>query len=131
MAKPDARRYLGAVNPALNSLGIITIFFGAALFAFAFESGHRPGPLMIAVCAALVLGGAALLLKRAWSFWAGLAAGAFTFAAGLVALKLPSATGGGFQPIFPIVIGLYVCLRVAIAKNALVPRRRRDGEGEE
>lgn len=122
------------MNPALNSLGIITIFFGAATFAFAFESGHRPGPLMIAVCAALVLGGAALLMKRAWSFWAGLAAGAFTFVAGLVSLKLPSA-GGGMQPIFPIVIGLYVCLRVAIAKHSLIPRRRReeeeDGDGGE
>lgn len=133
MAKPRPRRYCAAVNPALRSFGLTTIVFGAAMFAFTFESGHRPGVMTIAVCVALVAGGVGLLLKQPWSFWLGLGAGAFTFVAGLVSLKLGRAGGFGAQPILPIVVGLYVCLRVALAKNALVPRKRRglDDDGDD
>ena len=99
------------------------VLYGLTLLGFSIHMGHV-GPLTVAVCGALEAGGAAMLLRRPVSFWIGLGAAIFTFAAGLASMKLPPATALPYPEIV-IVIGLYACLRVAMTKNAFGPQTPR------
>jgi hypothetical protein len=120
------------VNPAPKSIGLIMVLYGAIAVAFAVQTGKSPGPLGIAVSLALVAGGVLLLLQRPIAYWVAIGAGLFTFVAGIASTKLPPGLAMPVQPIIPIVIGLYICMRVAIAKSALTGRAaQRDRDREE
>lgn len=85
-------------------------------------------PSAIAVSVALVAGGVAMVLRRPASFWVALGAGALTALTGAASFLLHRPIGLGLTPLVSVVIGLYLCFRVVIARPALTgpaqPKRR-------
>ena len=121
VAKPAARGTVLSVNSSPLSIGVAMVLYGLTLSAFSIHALGRVGPLTLAVSAALVTGGIALLVRKPLSFWIGLGAAIFTFAAGLASMKLPPASATPY-PVIVIIIGLYACLRVTMTRNAFGPK---------
>lgn len=109
------------------SVGILMIVMGGiGLSGF---SGQRPSGIVPYLIAGLLIGGGAtLFLRRPFAFWVALAASVVLAVSGLLArfgypmLALP------IPPILSIVVGLYLCLRVLMAKSALKPRKRQGAD---
>jgi hypothetical protein len=97
------------------------MLYAVVALAFAVDQHRNPGLLAIAVSLSLIAGGVLLLLRKPGGYYVALGAGLFTLAAGLASMKLPVGVALPVQPVVPIVIGLYVCLRVAIVRRSLLP----------
>jgi hypothetical protein len=79
--------------------------------------GARPShPIPWIIAGALVLGGAALFLKRPFVYWVALGASALTVVTGLVGLAGHPALALPVPPALSIGVGLYLCLRVLMAR---------------
>ncbi len=106
------------------SLGIV--FVAMAAFAVAGLHGQRLGPLAIGLVVVLAAAGLLVMTGVRAAYYVGLAAGALTALAGICTwtglggarLALP------VQPIIAVVVGLYLCFRVAIAHKLFGPRPR-------
>jgi len=70
----------------------------------------------------LLGGGVAMLLRRPASFYVAQAGGALTALAGAIGLFTHRQVGLPLSPLVVLVLGLYVCFRIAIARPALTPR---------
>lgn len=115
------------VNPSPRSIGIVMMVFALFVPLLGLHYGAAPTASSLAVSAALVLGGVAMVLRRPFSFWVALGAGAITTAGGVASYLLHRPIGLGLTPLVSVVIGLYLCFRVVIARPALgaQPEKRR------
>jgi hypothetical protein len=77
----------------------------------------KPTPAGWAIAGALVVAGALLFLRRPFAFWVAMAASLVTVLAGLVALAGHPELSLPVPPALSIVVGLYLCLRLAMAKT--------------
>jgi hypothetical protein len=98
------------------SLGIV--FLAMAGLAVAGVPGARLGPGAWAVVGLLGAAGLLVMTRVRAAYYLGVLAGVVTATSGVIAWALPS-LGGRFalpmHPAFSIVVGLYLCLRVAMA----------------
>ncbi len=108
------------MNPALFTLGALMIAFGAVPNIFAMPQGHPTMPALV-IAASLVAGGVALFFRRPASFWIALGAGLLTALAGAIGLARHRVIGLPVPPIASLVGGLYVTLRVSLARPSLRP----------
>ena len=108
------------------SIGVVMILFGAAALGL--------GPITwsaITLAVALGIGGGALFLRRPAMFWVALAGGLVAMAFGVAGLILRRPLGLPLPPIAGLLVGLYVCFRVVVARRGLMPRPPRDDEEED
>ena len=85
------------------------------------QPGFTPGVATVVAAAWLVVGGAAMMLKRRVAFWIALGAGLFVAATGVWGMVANRMIGLPFPSLVSLVAGLYICFRIAMAKSALGP----------
>ena len=110
------------MQPSPLTIGVVMIGFGLIPPAMALRAG---GPLTLVESFAalpLLAGGVAMLLRRPASFYVAQAGGALTAIAGAVGLLTHRQVGLPLSPLVVLVLGLYVCFRIAIARPSLTPR---------
>jgi hypothetical protein len=119
------------MRPSPWSIGFVMIVLGGATLLYANSQGIRPTAVGAIVAGALALAGFWLMLRRQGAFAAALIAGGLTAATGVAGFILHHPVGLPLPPIVSLVAGLYVCLRVLIARPGLAPdRRRAESEAE-
>jgi hypothetical protein len=100
------------------SIGMLMICMGG--LAIAPLGGRAPaGPPAYALAALLVAGGMALFSRRPFGFWVALASAGLTVLVGVGALATGRAARLPLPPAILIGIGLYLCLRVLMARAML------------
>ncbi len=109
------------MRASLWSLGFVMIALGLLSVMMGRYYGVPLTVSTVSAAGAMVVGGAALLLKRPVSFW--IAFGATALTVGMALGSMISQRAIGLQPpIIPLVIGLYICFRLVLARSALRPR---------
>jgi hypothetical protein len=82
-------------------------------------------PGSYAVSAILVVGGLALFLRKPFSFWVAIVAAGVLLVSGIAGFLHHPELGLPVNPAISVVVGIYLCLRVVIAKSALSPKKPR------
>jgi len=109
------------MRPSYWSLGFVMIALGAGCLLMGRYYGVQPTVSTAIVAAALAAGGVALLFKRQFSFWVAIAAVGLTVAFALASML--SGRAVGLQPpVIPLVLGLYICFRLVLARTLFKPR---------
>jgi hypothetical protein len=92
-------------------------------------TGHRPlGPAAYAIAGLLVVAGVVLFTRRAIAYYVALAAALVTATTGaLAAFGLPQ-LALPVPPMLAIGVGLYLVLRVVMARDSLRGGRAREGQ---
>ncbi|MCS6913285.1 MAG: hypothetical protein RMK29_08380 [Myxococcales bacterium] len=82
-----------------------------------------PGNLVL--CAALIVGAVAVVLRRPWSYAVGLGAALLTALGGVLSLRAWLGTNLPGHPVVWIVAGLYIAFRLTLNRHAEEETRRR------
>jgi glucose dehydrogenase len=77
------------------------------------------GAAQYAIAGVLVVGGALLLMRQRWAFYVALGAAGVLIASGIAALAGMPQMALPLHPMISVVIGLYLVLRVVMAKKGL------------
>ncbi len=114
---------MSTMRPSPWSIGIVMLAVGAGSVAFAGTHGVPPTAASIAAAAVLCAGGVAMLVRRRWSFWVALGAALATVALAVVnfVFRREPPIGLPLPSIVTLVIGLYLTLRILLAKSAFDP----------
>lgn len=102
------------------SLSVLMIAVAGLGIGFA---GQRPSPAAYVIAALLVLAGLAMISRRPAAYLFGLGVAGVMVVSGLVALLGHPRLSLPVPPLLSIVVGLYLGLRIAMAKAALGGRR--------
>jgi hypothetical protein len=120
------------MQPSPNTIGLVMIGLAVMVPAIAIhEGGGAPTALSAFAAVPLLVGGVAMLARRRWSLVVAMAGGAFTALGGAVGLAMGRAVGLPIKPLVTLVIGLYVCFRIFIARSAIVPPPPRSSIADE
>jgi hypothetical protein len=122
---------LRPMQPSPLTIGLVMIALAViapAMSPGALHGGGLPPLATMFASLPLIVGGVAVLLRRRWSFAVAVASGAITAAAGALGLLLGRTLGLPFKPLVVLVVGLYVCFRLFMARAALTPAAPRAGE---
>jgi hypothetical protein len=111
------------VRPSPWSIGFVMIVLGGASILFASSHGVRPTATGLAVAGMLGVGGFWVMLRWRGAFFGAMAAAGFTAATGVAGFISHREVGLPLPPIVSLVAGLYIALRVLIARPALAPDR--------
>ncbi|MSP61756.1 MAG: hypothetical protein EXR72_15760 [Myxococcales bacterium] len=110
------------MRPSLWSIGLFMIVLGGVSLGVAQSHGISPTASSGIAAAGLAIGGLTLILGRPWSVWFALGGGAITVGFALASFILKREVGLPLPPIISLVAGLYVCVRIVMARSALKPR---------
>jgi hypothetical protein len=110
------------MQPSPATIGIVMIGLGLIPSALALHAGGTVTLIGSFAALPLLVGGVAVLLRRPASFWIAQAGGAVTAIAGGAGVLSDRQIGLPLQPLVVLVLGLYVCFRIAIARPSLSPR---------
>jgi hypothetical protein len=116
------------MRPSPWSIGFVMIVLGGATLLYANSQGIRPTAVGGIVAGVLAVAGFWLMLRRQGAFAAAMIAGGLTAATGVAGFILHHPVGLPLPPIVSLVAGLYVCLRVLIARPALSNEKRPPAE---
>ncbi len=110
------------MRTSLWSLGFVMVVLGGGSLLLGREHGVVPTASAAIATGALTLGGAALLLRRDWGYWVAL--GSTVLLAGMsgVGMMLKRPIGLPLPPLISLAAGLYLTLRLLLARGALKPR---------
>jgi hypothetical protein len=97
-------------------VGLIMIVLGG-LSVGGFGAQHPPTPVGWAIAGALVVGGGLLFLRRPFAWWIAVAAAIVTVVSGMVAQLGRPQWGLPMPPLLSVVVGLYVILRLLVARS--------------
>src|SRR5690349_21467179 len=111
------------MRPSPWSIGFVMIVLGGATLLYANGQGIRPTAVGGIVAGVLAVAGFWLMLRRRGSFAAAMIAGGLLSATGVAGFIEHRAVGLPLPPIVSLVAGLYICLRVLIARPAITPDR--------
>lgn len=113
------------MRPSPWSIGFVMIVLGGVSLLVARSHGISPTATGIAVAASLAVAGFWLMLRWKGAFYAAMAAAGFTSATGVAGFLAHREVGLPLPPIVSVVAGLYVFLRVLIARSGLTRDRVR------
>ena len=108
------------MRPSPWSVGLIMILMGG-IGVSGFGQGAPLSPAAYAVSGALVVGGAAMFLRRPFSFYVAITAALLLSASGLAAMLHHPELVLPVHPAISVVVGFYLCLRAVIARPGLRP----------
>jgi hypothetical protein len=100
------------------SLGIVFIALGGIAVS-PLGARHVLTPAALVVAGLLVVGGIALMTRRAFAFWVAIAAAAVAAATGVAALLGRPQLALPVSPVLSIVVGLYLILRTFMMRASL------------
>ena len=120
------------MNPSPASIGIAMIGFALIGPAMALRTGGAPLTLLSCFAALpLLLGGAAMFVRRRESFFVAIAGAGIMVLSAVVGMLLKREVGLPISPVLALVIGLYASFRVVMARDGLGPRTARRSIADE
>jgi hypothetical protein len=107
--------YERIMRPSI-SIAVVMIFMGA-FWIFAAQHGPKPAPAAWVLTGLLLAGGVATLTRRLPGFYIGMAAGAALALSGIAGFAGHHELGLPVHPAMALIIGLYLCVRVAMSRR--------------